>query len=378
MHRRSLTLLLFLFLPCLLFGQGITSGLDVFGYFQSTFENSWETTRILDFPASSVTRNTFILQQANVFFRKQFGSQFTSFVNLEFTNSYFSSRGWGTFRVEEGWVRYEPSDCFSVKAGLLVPTFNNLNEIKNRMPLLPYIIRPVVYEAAAEGIASSDEFVPQSAFLQVEGTVHLSDIRLDYVAYTGNGDPSFTTAGTKGGNYVIGGVDTTSFKLLGARVGMRVGKVKTGFSITSDKANRADIGLGAIQRYRFGGDLSFQVGPVSLESEIIATEELMDDHQLQVFRAMAMYNPLLGTKPSNLFSYGVVTYDISEMFYAFGGIEYMQYHESAFTRGAMAGGGIRPIDQIVVKLEYLYINATTGSLSTYRSHRLQAGISVMF
>ena len=111
---------------------------------RATRRRSWPDRR------SSGTRNTFILQQANIFFRKQFNSRFAAFVDLEFTNTYASTRKWGTFRLEEAWVRYQTSEEFSIKAGLLVPVFNNLNEIKNRMPLLPYITRPFVYEAAAK------------------------------------------------------------------------------------------------------------------------------------------------------------------------------------------------------------------------------------
>jgi hypothetical protein len=375
---RYAPLLVLLVVPGLARAQGSSSELDVFGYFQSVFDHSSDETTIMRLPAVTGSRNTFILQQANIFFRKQFDPHFTAFVSLEFTNTYASTRKWGTFRIEEGWVRYEPYESFSVKAGLLVPVFNNLNEIKNRMPLLPYITRPFIYEAAAEGVGSLDDFTPASAFLQIQGTVHCQDVLADYAVYVGNGDPTFTNSGEEGVQYSIGGTDTTTFKLIGARVGMRWGKVKAGFSVTSDKANRKAIGIGPVHRLRFGADLSCQIGPVSLESELISTKEYMDDRQTFIYNTVARMDPRLGKEPINFFAYGVLSYDISESFYAYGGLEYLDSHRNSLTRGYMAGGGYRPIDEVVVKLQYLHIGNDFQGLSTFLSDRVQAGVSVMF
>jgi hypothetical protein len=384
MFRRNALSILFLFVPCLLLGQEIAGGqevgnsLDIFGYFQTTFDHSAEKQSVMRMPEVTSTRNTFILQQANIFLRKQFDPKFAAFINVEFTNTFSTSRQWGTFRLEEAWARYEPSKLFSLKAGLLIPVFNNLNEIKNRMPLLPYITRPFVYEASAEGTAVVDETIPASAFVQAQGTVDLPHIKLEYAFYMGNSDPSFVTTNNGLGRYLIGGIDTTTYKLLGGRVGLRWEKLKAGFSFASDKVNRNGIGLGAVPRRRLGGDLSFQVGPVSLESEIVSTEEVLKDAQLQTFQTIARMNPLLGTELKNLFVYGLIMYDITEQFYAFTGAEYLQSHGNSLTRGYWLGGGYRPIEQAVVKLQYLHIQNTFGSMSTYQSDRVQVGVSVMF
>lgn len=384
MLRRSVPFLISFLVPCLLFGQEVLSELvpsnsiDVFGYFQTTFDHSAEKQSIMSMPAVTSTRNTFILQQANIFLRKQFDPKFAAFLNIEFTNTFSSSRDWGSFRLEEAWMRYEPSKIFSVKAGLLIPVFNNLNEIKNRMPLLPFITRPFVYEAAAEGMASIDDYIPGSAFIQVQGTIDLPHIKLEYAAYGGNSDPSFVTTNGVTGQYMIGGIDTTTYKLLGGRVGFRWDKLKAGFSFTSDKVNRNGIGLGAVPRRRLGGDVSYQLGPVSLESEIISTEEVLDDTQLRIFQSIARMNPMLGTEPKNLFAYGLVMYDISDQFYVYSALQYLQSHGNSVTRGIWLGGGYRPIEHAVVKLQYLHIRNEFGSLSSYQSDRVQAGVSVMF
>jgi hypothetical protein len=359
-------------------GQEISNGLDIFGYCQATFDNSWETSSIMQSPAKTVSRNTFILQQANLFFRKEFGPEFTSFVNLEFTQTYSTLRGWGSFRIEEAWMRYDASRAFSVKAGLLIPVFNNLNEVKNRMPLMPYIIRPFVYESVAAGPANSDEFVPQSAFLQFQGELHLNQVVLDYALYTGNGDPSFTTSTDRQLSYLIGGTDTTAVKMLGGRVGVRIGKQKGGVSFTYDRANLGSLGLSSVPRRRIGADLSLQVHPLSLDAELISVKDQLDESQLHQFEFASMMNPLIGTSPRSFFGYVMATYDISDELYAFAGFEYVEFHANSITRGYMAGGGFRPIDQVVLKLQFLRIENTLGSLSTYTADRLEVAVSMMF
>ena len=230
MPGRYLFLLLIISLPIVAAGQTTTEPLEVFGYFQSTYDHSSDNLAIMGIPEASSVRNTFILQQANIFFRKEFNARFSAFVDLEFTNTYASTRNWGTFRLEEAWARYRVSEALNIKAGLLVPTFNNLNEIKNRMPLLPYITRPFVYEAAAEGVGSLDDFAPASAFLQIDGALPLGDCRLDYAVYAGNGDPSFISTGQSGQQYTIGGMELDGFAVFFALQWLCLGFVLLAFT----------------------------------------------------------------------------------------------------------------------------------------------------
>jgi hypothetical protein len=378
MKRLSFTMFVLLAASGITLGQESANDLDIFGYWQATFDNSSETTAIMQMPATTVKRNTFILQQANLFFRKQFGAKFTSFVDLEFTQTYSSFRGWGSFRVEEAWMRYDASREFNIKAGLLVPVFNNLNEVKNRMPLMPYVVRPVVYESAAAGLASSDEFVPQSAYLQIQGELHTTDVIFDYAIYTGNGDPSYSTTGSPTSQYLIGGTDTTSTKLVGGRIGLRFGKQKAGVSFTYDRANLSNAGLSSVPRRRIGADVSLQAAPLALDAELISVRAQLDESQLRQFHFVGMMNPLLGTEAKSFFGYFIATYDISDEVYAFVGGEYDEFHASSITRGYMAGGGYRPIDQVVVKLQYLRLENTIHNLSSYQADRVEVAISMMF
>jgi hypothetical protein len=105
--------------------------LQVFGFFQNAFIHQTEYTATPPFNGESA-RNSFSVQQHNLFFRKDLDRNWRAFVNHKGFNSFSSSRRWGSLNLEEAWVRYRAN--------------SNLNEINNRTPLLPYIIRPLVYD----------------------------------------------------------------------------------------------------------------------------------------------------------------------------------------------------------------------------------------
>ena len=42
----------------------------------------------------------------------------------------------GSTKLEEVWVKYRADRRFNLKMGMLIPIFNNLNEINNRTALL--------------------------------------------------------------------------------------------------------------------------------------------------------------------------------------------------------------------------------------------------
>ena len=130
--------------------------------------------------------NSFLLQQLNIFLQKPLGPRWTSFVNLEMVNSYSSFRRWGAFNLEEAWVRYRLNREFNLKLGLQIPIFNNFNEIKSQTPLIPYIIRPLVYESSFNEIILLDEFTPGRAFVQAYGFMPRGEVKIDYALYLGN------------------------------------------------------------------------------------------------------------------------------------------------------------------------------------------------
>ena len=258
--------------------------LRIFGYTQNIFRQVDEGARLPDGSRWQHDSNSFILQQLNIFLQKPLGQRWTSFVNLEMVNSYSSFRRWGAFNLEEAWVRYRLCKEFSLKLGLQIPVFNHFNEIKNRTPLIPYIIRPLVYESSFNEIIFLDEFTPARAFVQAYGYVPKGDVKIDYAVYLGNspninddagGDP--TAIDEEGSNQT--GIDTTTTFLVGGRLGLRFRDIKFGVSATHDYTNLLQTGADVLghaaadfeelRRVRLGTDLSAHIGDFSFESEYI-------------------------------------------------------------------------------------------------------------
>ena len=337
----------------------------LYGFFQGLYRNS-NVSGNLGGPAEF---STFSLQQLNGFASKQLNPSFSAFVNAELTNTFSTEKGWGTLRLEEAWMRYNHSAYLNVKAGLLVPTFNNLNEVKNRTPLLPYIFRPVAYEATFSNITNLEALVPNRAYVQVYGALPLGDMRFDYAAYMGNSEPSYAAKGFVG--TIVAGMDTTKSKLYGGRLGVRYGGLKVGVSGTYDMHKRDQIrirdltipvGLGEMERTRLGGDLSYSIGRVFGEAEAIFVRHSLDDAQKARLDFLANSNesPLRGVitnTPDMTFYYGLVGYNITDRFYG-----YMIYNfikdgntvaSEAGTYAYGPGLGFRPIDTIVLKSQYI-------------------------
>ncbi|HEX9652505.1 MAG TPA: hypothetical protein VGA99_02245 [bacterium] len=257
---------------CRALAQFNPGDIKIFGYFQTSFRH---TTRLADEPE----QNTFNLQQLNLFFQKDLSQNWTAFINFEFLNNFSSSRQWGSANLEEAWLKYRSGREFNLKLGLQIPIFNNLNEIKNRTPLLPYIVRPLVYETSFSEFIAVEEYLPTRAYIQAYGFCQLStETKLDYAVYIGNSPNISTPRPDSLGNFQTG-VDTTDTFLVGGRVGVRFRELKVGASATLDNVNYfkgVEIFVGGspsrfdeIRRFRLGGDLSYNLGPVSLESEFI-------------------------------------------------------------------------------------------------------------
>ena len=268
-------------LPAASFAQDGESDLDVFGYFQASLYKQRDI-------ETGTKHNTFTLQQLNLLLQKGLSQRWSSFVNFEFTNSYSSFDNWGSFSLEEAWVRYRQSRYFRLKLGLLIPRFNNLNIIKNRTPLLPYIIRPLVYETSLQESFPIEEFVPEQAFVQIGGSAPVGgEFKFDYAAYWGN-SPNIST----GDSPFNPGIDSTGTFLFGIRLGVRHPNFKLGFSSTSDKTNQFVVleevfdrppgSFEEIPRYRTGMDLSIEWRNLEFWSEVIGVFYDEDEPNLDI------------------------------------------------------------------------------------------------
>jgi hypothetical protein len=241
-----------------------------------------------------------------LFLQKDLTQSWTAFVNFELVNSYSSFFNWGAFSLEEAWINYRGSDQFKLKLGLLTPAFNNLNEIKNRTPLLPYIIRPIVYESSLREIFASEDFAPARAFVQAHGLIPAGEAKFDYAAYLGN-SPNINSDSREGPT----GLDTSRTFLLGSRVGLRYKFFKVGFSTTFDKEDFSPLAdtlgvsateLHSISRTRLGGDLSYHDNKWLLEAEFILVQYAFDQPQFNF---------------DQKFLYGTLGYHFSERLLAY-------------------------------------------------------------
>jgi Gram-negative porin len=299
--RPILSLLLLFIVVSDALAQREEAPLKIFGYFQNSLQH-W--TNFVDHPA----QNSFGLQQLNLFLQKDLSRNWTTFVNFEALNTFSSSRHWGALNLEEAWVKYGPNMKFNLKLGLQIPIFNNLNEIKNRTPLLPYIIRPFVYETSFGEFIPLEEFVPARAFVQAYGFLPSGETKFEYAVYLGN-SPNLNNDPQKGQT----GVDTTTTFLVGGRIGIRYRELKLGLSATYEKSNefigwadslgRQPADLQELPITRLGGDLSYNLANFSLESEFIKVRVREGIPELNL--ALDFFYATLGYHFSNeLFGYG--------------------------------------------------------------------------
>jgi hypothetical protein len=367
------------------------SDLQIFGFFQTSY-NQYHGggSAVADVPVSIFGKSKLTLQnsnynffngavqQLNLLLRKELTNNFTAWVNFEINGNYNSERKWGVYKLEEAWVNYQYSDAFNVKAGLLIPRFAYLNEIKNRMPLLPYITRPLVYEASNSVVNASD-YIPERAFLQASGYIPVGKITFDYAAYVGPAENAYIAgvdAGAAGGT----SVDTVNFKLFGGRIGAKTGDLRLGFSGTFDKDNQQSTIKKDVSRIRLAFDFGYSIYGFFFEGEYISVK--MDSKNST--QDMDKY-----------FYYGTLGYNLTENLFFYGTYSHMKDNADVkFQNGATGyyfGAGFKPIESVVVKAAYsnyyadnnfLYkINAQLPSVNTNTHLDIdiyQLAISVLF
>ncbi len=329
--------------------------LEIFGYFQANYQENrvgvTTSNSALNIRQESKDKNnSFVIQQINLFLKRDLGSNFTAWMNFELTNSYSSDKNWGSFNLEEAWMKYGMSNAFNVKAGLLIPTFNNLNEVKNRMPYLPYISRPVVYEASLSELLKPSDYLPERANVQVYGAIPAGGAKVEYAAYVGNSETDDINSGVSVG-LAVRGLDTTSYKTVGGRLGLKMNNLKLGVSAAFDRDNQNATGLGNVKRTKLGADLSVTEFGFTFEGELISVQ-----HDLST----------PGVDLDKSFYYGTLTYDFTQSI--FGYVSYSFIKDKAnpvLVDGVQAyfvGGGYRPTSRLTLKAQYIIVKIDDGQV----------------
>ena len=359
----------------------------VFGYFQSSFQYK-------PMDNYSDASHSFNMRQMNLFMNTQIDERFSALVNLEFLNGFSTEKGFGALNIEDAWVKYQYSPELMIKAGLLVPTFNNLSEIKNRTPLLPYIYRPLVYESTISNILDLGNYLPERAFVQIYGTASLGEAKIDYATYIGNSETSYRLKGTSGG--FVSGTDTSRFKMFGGRLGVRYAGLKAGFSATYDRNNPGDpVGVGLpvqlrdIPRVRIGLDVSYSLSGFTLESELISVQENLNTSNQALLDNIVLLttNPFTGISAygnslNKTFYYSNLTYDVNEEWYAYGNYSYMDdKYQTFYAQGIVGyafGGGYRPTQSVIVKVERANYEVMNKDFFSFNQKYYTVAVSVMF
>jgi hypothetical protein len=353
--------------------QVYPQGIDVFGYFQGVGIYSQDKIR----DAGSKSMN---VQQLNLFFNKDLGSGFNAFVNLEATNNYSTQNMWGAFSMEEAWLKYTASEQVNVQAGLLVPTFNNLNEIKNKTPLLPYVFRPFVYETIISNQFNVEPWIPERANIQFYGSAKLQDVLINYSAFVGNAEKSYITSVQKA-NSLGAGSDTSGFLSVGGRIGATLGKVRLGLSGSLDREKNTSLlaycsAMDALMpgiltkvsdypRYRLGVDFGTSFQNFTVEAEYIGVSYQLSGAQKadiakygdDIRMGPVVIPSAFGHELNKTFYYGSLAYDLPYNLYVYGYYSYLEDKMlKALSDGLEAvsfGGGYRAADNVVLKLQWV-------------------------
>lgn len=288
-------------------GQLREGPIQIFGYYQNAFEYYAVQ--------GHGDHTSFMTQQLNLIGQKDLAPRFRSFVNFEFLNTYDGSLGWGSASLKEAWVRYDAGRRFKLKLGLQIPVFNGLNEIKTRSPLLPYIVRPIVYETSLKEIVNIEEYVPEQAFIQAYGVLPAANLNVEYALFVGN-SPNVNNNPEQGQT----GIDTTTVIMVGGRLGLHqnnfdsdFSEIKLGVSSTYDRVNsftavpelitpdpdaqaRISDSFEEIPRWRLGTDVSIYWKKLYLQAEYITARNREPSRQLSIDRIF--YYATLGAIPN--------------------------------------------------------------------------------
>ncbi|NLD94515.1 MAG: hypothetical protein GX639_17800 [Fibrobacter sp.] len=370
-------------------------GVDIFGYAQITLTGNKD---LADESVSPTT--TFSVQEFDLFFQKTLSPKITMLADIQFNGNYSTSKSWGSMALDELWIKFSPYRQLNIKVGKLLPTFNSFNEIKTKFPLFPYIVRPIVYETSFQESLALNRWAPEHAMMQIFGTQPINNAKLDYAIFGGNSE--FLETEVKGsGTLTLPGDDTTNFKLVGGRVGMRASGIKFGVSGTYDYARNDVINksvadqnaripsinehlpsfvpkleimpkLGDIPRARLGFDLSYTGHGLTIEGEYILVKQMPSDKEKANLDIIVKGTTIpagqmkpyavqtVGTDLTKSFWYVNVMYDFLDKFYASAGFSNQADASDLLVSkdgvtGLLFCFGYRLTDNVTIKSEFTNI-----------------------
>jgi hypothetical protein len=281
------------------------------------------------------SKTTFEIQEADLFFQKNITPSISALVNMQLTNNYSQEKSWGTFNMDEAWVKFSPYRALNIKVGKIVPMFNTFSQIKSKYPLIPYLLRPLIYESTISSLLDFGAWVPEHAFLQINGTIPISKVKLEYAVFGGNSEFTLNSKTS----YYPSGFDTTNYKSGGGRIGIKALGVTLGISgsydyTRNDAVNKtiaslpASLGLsklGAVPRSRFGCDFNYSGFGITADFEYIFSKYYFSgDEKAKLsqivakttdWRAAAGQGPMLSDDFTKTYFNANIMYDFLEKYY---------------------------------------------------------------
>jgi hypothetical protein len=312
---------------CLLYYSTINAqgGIDIYGYVQSsflTFHNHFEPYAPVG--EDNYTYKNMGIDQLSVFFGKELGDDFSAFVNFEYSNNYSSDKGFGSFNLQEAYLKWDYRDFLKVKFGMVIPQFNSLFEIYNRTPLIPYLIKPKLYNTTAGNLVNIFNILPQKALIQANGSVPVESVNFEYALFMGNPPNSYISSPSNDmlPGYVPYGESAVNFISVGARIGIKTNFLRAGVSASMDKDNgrgfvknsQGDIAnIGDLNRYRLGADFYCKVWNFELNSEYLIVKDKIPSNvqdSLNLWNSLDPY--FIGNGLDKKFYYATLQYDFSD------------------------------------------------------------------
>jgi len=392
------------FIFILLFRSSMAqSSIDIYGYVQSSysfFHNVWNP--YAPPGEDNYTYNNMGINQLNLFVAKDLGNDLSSFINFEFINDYSSDKGFGSFNLSEAYLKWDYRDFLKVKFGMIIPQFNSLFEIYNRTPLLPYLIRPKLYDATSGNLVDIFDILPQKALIQVYGSVPVGAANIEYALFAGNPPNKFLSSPNNDllPSYVAFGRAAVSYVSVGGRVGIKTSNLRIGVSACFDKdsqrkfiknSNPDTVNLGDFNRYHIGSDFYLKVGNFELSAEYLKVKtKVSSDVQdsLNVWNAADPYD--VGKSFDKTFYYATLLYNISSKLFVYTMYDYLNDDFNPFYFGLDGfygyhlGGGYYVNDNILLKIQYFknFARFDTGEavipIRDYYENNLAIGVSITF
>jgi hypothetical protein len=210
----------------------------------------------------------------------------------------------------------------------------------------------------------------------------LQDLKLNYAVYVGNSEDSYIKNNLSAPSQFQPGQDTSKFKLVGGRIGLDYDNLKAGVSSTFDRTSPG-YAIGDVSRVRIGADLSFSIAGFRWESEYIKVNHSLTDAQSATLSFLhLMVSPMVPTSLDKVFYYGALTYNITDDLFIYGKYDYLKDEGSPGLtdgiKGYSIGGGYKPSDDILLKIQYQNAEINDPSIVKYSENAFYVGASIFF